>query len=43
MPGVALHPPLPLPRGWARLVRSVVIQAISLARTSLALTRGWAA
>jgi len=42
MPGVALHPPLPLPRGWPRLVRSAVIQVISLARTSLALTRGWA-
>ena len=41
-----LHPanfcPLPLPRGWPRRVRSAVVQVISLARTSLALTQGWA-
>lgn len=42
MPGAAPHHPLPLPRGWPRRVRSAVIQVISLARTSLALTRGWA-
>jgi hypothetical protein len=34
--------PLPLPRGWPRRVRSAVVQVISLARTSLALTQGWA-
>ena len=34
--------PLPLPRGWSRRVRSAVVQVISLARTSLALTQGWA-
>src|SRR6266571_6773553 len=33
---------LPLPRGWSRRVRSAVIQVISLARTSLALSQGWA-
>jgi len=33
---------LSLPRGWPRRVRSAVIQVISLARTSLALTHGWA-
>src|SRR6185436_5174621 len=33
---------LPLPRGWPRRVRSAVVQVISLARTSLALTQGWA-
>jgi transposase-like protein len=33
---------LPLPRGWPCRVRSAVIQVISLARTSLALTQGWA-
>ena len=33
---------LPLPRGWPRRVRAAVVQAISLARTSLALTHGWA-
>src|SRR6266704_6118011 len=41
-----LRPPqirlLPLPRGWPRRVRSAVVQVISLARTSLALTQGWA-
>jgi helix-turn-helix protein len=34
--------PLPLPRGWPRRVRSAVVQVISLARTSLALTQSWA-
>ena len=34
--------PLPLPRGWSRRVRSAVVQVISLARTSLAHTQGWA-
>src|SRR6058998_268041 len=33
---------LPLPRGWPRRVRSAVVHVISLARTSLALTQGWA-
>ena len=33
---------LPLPRGWPRRVRSAVVQVISLARISLALTQGWA-
>jgi helix-turn-helix protein len=41
-----LHPahfrPLPLPGSWPRRVRSAVVQVISLARTSLALTQGWA-
>ncbi len=40
------HPPQfrppPLPLGWPRRVRSAVVNVISLARTSLALTRGWA-
>ena len=31
---------LSLPRGWPRRVRSAVVQVISLARTSLALTHG---
>jgi transcriptional regulator with XRE-family HTH domain len=35
--------PLPLPRGWPRRVRSVVVQAISLATASLTSARGWAA
>ena len=34
--------PLPLPRGWPGRVRSAVVQVISLARTSFALTQGWA-
>jgi hypothetical protein len=34
--------PVPLPRGWPRRVRPAVVQIISLARTSLALTQGWA-
>src|SRR5262245_45815439 len=34
---------LPLPRGWSLRVRSAVVQVISLARTSLTLTQGWAA
>jgi len=33
---------LPLPRGWPRRVRSAVVQVISLARTSLALSQSWA-
>src|SRR5262245_50284954 len=33
---------LTLPRGWSHRVRSAVVQVISLARTSLALTHGWA-
>src|SRR2546427_9378214 len=33
---------LPLPRGWPRRVRSAIVQVISLARASLALTQGWA-
>jgi len=42
MPRRAQFHPLPLPRGWPRRVRSAVIQVISLARTSLTLTHGWA-
>src|SRR2546422_10039884 len=42
MPPIALSHSLPLPRRWPRCVRSAVIQVISLARTSLALTQGWA-
>jgi len=42
MPLIALSHSLPLPRGWPRRVRSAVVQVISLARTSLALTQGWA-
>ena len=42
MPGVASPLLLPLPKGWPRRVRSAVVQVISLAQTSLALTRGWA-
>src|SRR5437867_5117120 len=42
MPRPAQFRPLPLPRAWPRRVRSAVIQVISLARTSLALTQGWA-
>ena len=34
--------PLPLPRGWPHRVRSAVVQVISLARTSLALSQSWA-
>src|SRR5262245_54838112 len=33
---------LTLPRGWSHRLRSAVVQVISLARTSLALTQGWA-
>jgi predicted RNA polymerase sigma factor len=40
MPPNALS--LPLPRGWSRRVRSAVVQVITLARTSLALTQSWA-
>src|SRR3989475_6533282 len=42
MPPIALSHSLPLPRSWPRRVRSAVVQVISLARTSLALTQGWA-
>jgi len=42
MPPNTLFHSLSLPRGWPRRVRSAVIQVISLARTSLALTQGWA-
>src|SRR5436309_15921174 len=42
MPYPAQFRPLPLPRGWPGRVRSAVVQVISLARTSLALTQGWA-
>src|SRR5437867_9087069 len=42
MPPIALSHSLPLPRGWPRYVRSAVVQVISLARTSLALTQSWA-
>ncbi len=34
--------PLCLPQGWARRVRSAVVQVISLAGTSMAATWGWA-
>ena len=34
MPDVALHFPLPLPRGWPRRVRSAVVQVISRAWAS---------
>ena len=36
-------PPIPLPKGWPRTVRSAVIHAISLAQFSLTHTRSWAA
>jgi len=39
---IALSDSLPLLRGWPRRVRSAVVQVISLARASLALTQGWA-
>jgi len=42
MPPIALSHSFPLPRGWPRRVRSAVVQVVSLARTSLALTQGWA-
>ena len=42
MPQIPLSTSFPLPRGWPRRVRSAVVQVISLARTSLALTQGWA-
>jgi hypothetical protein len=42
MPPNTLSHSLPLPRGWPRRVRSAVVQVISLVRTSLALTEGWA-
>jgi len=42
MSPIALSHSLPLSRGWPRRVRSAVVQVNSLARTSLALTQGWA-
>ena len=42
MPPIALSHFFPLPRDWPRRVRSAVVQVVSLARTSLALTQGWA-
>src|SRR3989442_3613949 len=42
MASMSLSHSLPLPRGWPRRVRSAVVQVISLARTSMALTQGWA-
>src|SRR5713101_5368268 len=42
MSAIALSHSLPLPRGWPRRVRTAVVQVISLARSSLALTQGWA-
>src|SRR2546422_10280273 len=42
MPRPAQFRPLPLPRSWPRRVRSAVVHVISLARTSLTLTHGWA-
>jgi len=43
MPGVALHPPFPLPRGWPRRVRSAAVHAISLADLAFTKTLSWAA
>ena len=34
---------IPLPKGWPKVVRSAVLQAISLAHFSLTFTRSWAA
>jgi len=42
MPLPAPFTPLPLPLGWPRRSRSAVVQVISLARTSLAVTQSWA-
>jgi hypothetical protein len=42
MPRPAQFRPLPLPWSWPRRVRSAVVRIVSLARTSLALTEGWA-
>jgi len=42
MPQNSVSHSLPLPPGWPRRVRSAVVQVISLTRTSLALTQGWA-
>jgi len=42
MASTALSDSLPFPRGRPRRVRSAVVQVTSLARTSLALTQGWA-
>jgi len=35
-------PPLPLPKGWPRCVRSVAVHAIALARLALTTARGQA-
>ncbi len=35
-------PPLPLPKGWPRRVRSAVVHAIALARLALTTARGQA-
>ncbi len=35
-------PPLPLPKGWSRRVRSAAVHAIALARLALTTTRGQA-
>ena len=43
MPGVALRPPLPLPRGWPLRARSAAVHAISLADVALTRTLSWAA
>jgi hypothetical protein len=42
MSGFARLGALPLPRSWPRRVHSAVVQVISLVRTSLAVTQGWA-
>jgi len=42
MPRSTQFRPLPLPQGWPYCVRSAVVQVVSLARTALALTQGWA-
>ena len=36
------RPPIPLPKGWQRHVRSAVLHVISLAQFAVAHTRGWA-
>jgi putative transposase len=40
---VPAQPKIPLPDGWRTCVKSAVLQVISLARFSMAYTRGWAA
>ncbi len=35
-------PPLPLPKGWPRRVRSAAVHAIALARLALGIARGQA-